>query len=425
MRFRGPSAPPDSLGNWALGRNSADAYVLRKGDSWVLGTSKVDRTISLAGGRLFTNSWKDKTNARELLPKGAAAEELRLAVNEQKVSGNSGGWVLITASDRILAHGEVQLDITVRRGGLEATKSYVVYPGSSVIREWMSIKNVGSTPLRISEPGFLNLTARLGAPESVDFHWMTGAENQPDSWQLKTEVLKLGKTREFDSYDPLGGTAEGNFIGDGVLVRVMLNDRQVWPTGGWQRMEGNFIGTQWAYLANAAATVPLEATAEVEVGDKLSFIVNKFGTPTADTTVFDPTIAYADGETHRAADEFSDEQGKYGWRYQCLEGGDERPGDSNYSGFWRSNPQYVNLFYQSANNQWRKLGGAGADALFIGPAEMHPGDGQGVARVWLAHPSLAEFISPRRSSIPGIPRFLEAAVTSGQARAPTRRGWRC
>ena len=64
-----------------------------------------------------------------------------------------------------------------------------------------------------------------------------------------------------------------------VLVRVMLNNRQVWPTGGWRRMEGNSIGTQWPYVANAAAVVPMEATAEVEAGDRLSFIVNKVRDP--------------------------------------------------------------------------------------------------------------------------------------------------
>ena len=211
----------------ALSLTSKDAYVIRQGDAWTLGTVKVERTLKLADGKFFTDGWKDKTSGRELLPAGTVADELSAVIDGQKVLGTSGGWKLMDAKERTLAQGEIQLDIRLRSDSLEVTKSYVVYPGSSIIREWVSFKNVGTGPLRVSEPGFLNLTTEPGPPQSVDFHWMTGGENQPGSWTLKTEKLKAGKIREFDSYDPFGGTAEGNFLGDGVLAKVLVNDRQV------------------------------------------------------------------------------------------------------------------------------------------------------------------------------------------------------
>ena len=53
-----------------LSLNSKDAYVIRKGGSWTLGTAKVKRTIRLADGKFFTDAWEDKTNGRDLLPRG-------------------------------------------------------------------------------------------------------------------------------------------------------------------------------------------------------------------------------------------------------------------------------------------------------------------------------------------------------------------
>ena len=165
----------------ALGGVSQDAYVQRKGDTWTLGTLKVERTVGLQAGRFVTTSWKNKVSGRELISAGTLSEELRLGVDGHEVSGKEGGWRLVGAQDHILAEGEIQLDITLRRETLEATKSFVVYPGSSIIREWVSFKNVGTEVLNISDPGFLNLTASVGGARAVDFDWMTGGENRPGS----------------------------------------------------------------------------------------------------------------------------------------------------------------------------------------------------------------------------------------------------
>jgi len=373
-----------SLGPSAWGGTSQDAYVRRTGDTWILGTVKVERTVALQGGHFVTTSWKNKVTGRQLIPSGTVSDELRAGVDGQEVSGTGSNWQLIEAQDHTLTQGEIQLDVTLQQGSLEATKSFVVYPGSSIIREWVRFKNAGSAALTISDPGFLNFTARVGESGVVDFDWMTGGENRPGSWMLKTEKLQTGKARAFDSSDPFGGTAEGNFAGDGVLARVMLNDRQVWPTGGWQGASGNYIGTLWDYVANATESRPLDASIDVARGDKLLFILNKYGTPASDETSFDPVITYDDGESHRASTEFGNQQGQNGWWYQYFDGGSPRAGVSNFAGYWRSNPQFVDLVYEFSNAKWRKPGDSGPDAMFIGADRMHPGNGPGVARVWVA-----------------------------------------
>jgi hypothetical protein len=168
-----------------LAETSQDAYITTHGTEWTLGSASVEMTIALRNGMLVTTGFKNKANGHELAP-----------------SDSTGPWTLVDARTSKLKQGEFQLDLTLRQEGLAETKSYVVYPGSSVIRQWAELKNVGSVPLKVSDPEFLNFSARLGDPASVDFDWMTGGDNAHGSWVLKTEKLIADKPRNFDSNYP-------------------------------------------------------------------------------------------------------------------------------------------------------------------------------------------------------------------------------
>ncbi len=178
--------------------------------SWMLETDKVQRLIVLEDGSLFTQSWTDRSNGRELLG-GRKADELAVVVDGKEVTGVAGGWTLVSDRSDRQKDGSVEFDLTLRRGDLQVTKSYLTYPGSSIIREGVTFKNVGSHDLTIEDPRFLSATADLGRFNSLDFYWMTGGENQLGSWVLKTETFQAGKTRNFDSYDPFPGAAASKF----------------------------------------------------------------------------------------------------------------------------------------------------------------------------------------------------------------------
>jgi hypothetical protein len=208
----------------------------------------------------------------------------------------------------------------------------VVHPGSSIISQWTTFVNAGDRPLTIVEPGFLTESLRPGDPGQLDFHWMTGGENQPGSWMLKTEKLTSAKPRTFDSYEPFPGAPAVAFPGDGINAKVLLNGKQVWPGNGWQ------------YVPNATVSVPVDFRLEVAAGDKLTFLVNMNGNIGWDTTAFDPAIKYDDGETHVASAEFSDKQGQHGWRYQYIEGG--KP---------------IDLVYYPQPRQWRGRSASGCE----------------------------------------------------------------
>ena len=160
------------------------AAVEHKGPDWILKTDKVRRVVTLEGGRLFTSRWQDLASGRQLLGERDRSEDLA-----------GEGWTLVGASERKQANGSFEFSVKVRRGGLEAAKTYVLYPGSSIIRERVKLSNAGTEALKIEEPQFLNTRVRLGGRDSVDFHWMTGGYNHLGSWVLRTETLPADKSR--------------------------------------------------------------------------------------------------------------------------------------------------------------------------------------------------------------------------------------
>ena len=335
------------------------ADIVQHGNQWTLRTSRMERVIALENGRLVLQRFTDRTTGRELVARGVVAEEFlppEAGVTEGQ-KGSGGEWRLLGSKKSSLPQGERQLDITLQRDALQVTKSYLLYPDSSIVREWVTFKNTGTVPLPIREPCFLNLTVQPGAGQSPDFSWMSGGDNQPGSWNLKTESLNAAKPRKFDSYEPFPAEMVGaqTFLGDGIDARVLVNGQQVWPATGWQQ------------VSNATVRVPFEFNADVQPGDKLVFLVNMRGSIGYDTTAFDPTIAYADGETHTASKEFGEQQGKNGWRYQYLENGG-----------------FIDLVYYPNPKQWRKEKDNATGTPFVGVGDQHPDSGQDAARVWTA-----------------------------------------
>src|ERR1700722_13513803 len=171
---------------------------------WKLTSARVQRILVLEGGRFFTRSWIDRTTGRDL-QSGMTADELGLTVNGKELTGLSGGWSLVSESTSQKKDGSSELDLTLRHGDMEATKSYVTYPASSILREWVTFKNVGSASMIVVDPHFLHTTSRIADLKSLDFYWMTGGENRADSWLLKTEAFQTNQSRNFDSYDAFPG----------------------------------------------------------------------------------------------------------------------------------------------------------------------------------------------------------------------------
>ena len=335
-------------------QQAGDAYLKRDGTSWTLGTCRVQKVVVLEDGKFLQRSYKAGPTGIELVPKGGSDEFAFSLGDGGTVTSSSGGWKFVGSKRTDLRQGELQLDITLERDSLQVAKSYVIYPGSSIIREWLTFRNTGPAPVKVVEPTFLSLVAKTGGPLATEFHWMIGGASTTGSWKLITETLQAGKPRKFDSYEsfPFAALGPQQFPGDGVNAKILRNDKQVWPDKGW------------AYSANATVKLPFDATVDVAAGDKLVFLVNMNANIFYDRTAFDPTIRYGDGETHTASKEFSSEQGKNGWRYQYLENG-----------------RLIDLVYYDV---WRKRQDNATGTPFVGVGDQHPDAGQDAARVWTA-----------------------------------------
>ena len=89
-----------------------DAYVRADTASlpdakWVLGTSRMERTLTLAGGRFLLTSFLNKaTNPPKEYVQTGASPEFSAMVNGEICSGAKGGWNLDTWSTENLPQGE-------------------------------------------------------------------------------------------------------------------------------------------------------------------------------------------------------------------------------------------------------------------------------------------------------------------------------
>jgi hypothetical protein len=201
-----------------------DAYIRHEDNTWKMGTAGMERTVALEGGRFVLKSFLNKQTGLEMVPKGGAGDEFSFATEKdgERVSGASGGWSLVDSHEAKLKNGELQLDIALRRENHEVTKSYVIHPETSVIREWITVRNAGNKPVRLVDPGFLNIAARLGKSADLDFHWMTGGACIPGSLDLQSEKLSA-TPRVFDSYDEF--PIKHAPLGDGIKARILHNDK--------------------------------------------------------------------------------------------------------------------------------------------------------------------------------------------------------
>lgn len=338
--------------------SSGDAYVSSTGTSWKMGSSKVKKTVAFSKGRFFGVTWTDKISGNTLIPQEVQTEEffLMLGSNENRISSIGEGWNLMDTKTRKLSDKTLELKVVLQRETLMVRKFYIIHPGSSIIREWCEIANAGDEPIRVINPGFLSFSAQMGNPATLDFNWMTGAENQSGSWMLKTERLQAGSSREFDSYDAFPTSAEiKQFAGDGVKLKVMLNDRKLWPE------------KDWMHIANAESQVAYDISADVVAGDRLVFIVNAKNDDGWDSTTLDPVITTEDGVRHQASAGLSESQGGNQWGYE-----------------WEQNGTFKEMVFNPALSQWQREDDRGTDRPLIRSAIVHPDFAANAVRVWTA-----------------------------------------
>ncbi|THF76737.1 glycosyl hydrolase family 28 protein [Cohnella fermenti] len=138
--------------------------------------------------------------------------------------------------------------------------------------------------------------------------------------------------------------------GDGVRIKIMKNNTQLWPATGWQAIAAtDRLGVQFGIIENVA------------VGDFIYIVVNKNGTDSYDTTVLDAMITYK--PVYNASTDFLSYQGGWNWNY--LQG---------------NAASYTSMSWNATDRTWR---GTNTWNLIHDGGLMHP-DADDTVRAWTA-----------------------------------------
>ena len=138
-------------------------------------------------------------------------------------------------------------------------------------------------------------------------------------------------------------------VGDGVNLKILMNDVQIWPKKGW------------AHSKHSTDRCHHDFNANVSVGDRLYFLVNMNQGMRSDSTYWNPVITYEDGTTYQASKGFSGTQGVNRWEYQYTEAG-----------------KYGNLVYDKRYKTWRH-----GRFPSLNSSKQHPGHGIDCVRVFV------------------------------------------
>ena len=128
-------------------------------------------------------------------------------------------------------------------------------------------------------------------------------------------------------------------VGDGVNLKILKNDEQIWPKEGWAHSKHSADRRHHDFMANVSA------------GDNLYFLVNMNHGIRSDSTYWNPVITYEDGTKYQASKGFSATQGVNGWKYQ-----------------YRESEKFGNLVYDKRYKTWRH-----GRFPSLNSAKQHPG----------------------------------------------------
>ena len=377
-----------------------DAYATAGANqcSWTIGTAATEKVLTFSGGTYTLTSFKNKlaSPVREYVDAGQTSAEVRFDWDGTTITGATPGWSCSSgsAAARTLGGESVlQLDVTIARSGLAVTKHYVVYPSTSVIREWTDYRNTDSSAHRLTRPSFLEQHVMGDETADTTLRWMSGARSVSGSWELRSNPLSRTYARTFDSYDSwlCSENASGvpdwtdiaSYSGSGYLGMREWHDTSggyVWP-GAQHPGPGNATARAWT--APRAGTVDISGRAakmntagngvivkitkngtpiwgartiagsdttgiatnvsgvSVAAGDVIRFEIANNGDWTSDATSWDPTVAYSGGgASYTASSGFSSTQGANQWRYQDFGGASACP----VAGFAETSTNYVPFF---------------------------------------------------------------------------------
>ncbi len=130
---------------------SHDAYarIDEQTGTLVIGTTNVEEKVQLTHGDFLLKSFQNRITHREYIADGSLSDEFRVTVNGKTLTGAGGGWTWVGAAAKVLTQGEIEATVRLQSQLLEVEKHYVVFPNTSIIRQWVVFKNRSEDPLTL------------------------------------------------------------------------------------------------------------------------------------------------------------------------------------------------------------------------------------------------------------------------------------
>ena len=210
----------------------------------------------------------------------APSEEIRLGLDGEEITGLSGGWSLVREAAHKLAQGEVQLDLTLSNQRIEVTKHYVAFPGTPLIREWMSIRNISAQSLKLDDPAFMQARVLGSGAKGWNLYYITGGGPYRGSQLLKKETIGPDYQHEFDSHangETAGYTAYTVYL---PLIALHNPSSNVGLMMGW-----DYLG-HWTARVGNYGSGPFELSLQVSGYEKTLEPNSAIETPHAFLGVF-------------------------------------------------------------------------------------------------------------------------------------------
>lgn len=256
---------------------SGDGYIRREGNEWIVGTSGVERRVRLESGHLNLFSLRNKLTGQEYQDAGAAPAEIRFVADGEDVSASGWHWKLRGEQAAPAAQGTLQLDLELESASIRVTKHYVVYPHTSVIREWLTLENISSKAVRINSVDFLHTRLLGSIAQDLQFNYVTGGGNYNGSQLLKTEPMNPAYRRTLDSNR---GVQPGNYSSFLPLIFLLNRTRAEGIAVGW-----DYLG-HWRFEIRDQDGLPLNMSLELAGFTKNLEPGKKIETPKAFVATF-------------------------------------------------------------------------------------------------------------------------------------------
>ena len=256
---------------------SGDGYIRREGNEWIVGTSSVERRVRLDGGQLELVSLRNKLTGREYQDAATPPAEISFLADGQDVSASGWHWELRDERAVQASQGALQLDIQLESTSLRVTKHYVVYPNTSLIREWLTLENSSANSVRLSRVDFFHTRVLTSIAQDLQFNYLTGGGNYNGSQLLKTEPMSPTYQRALDSN---GGVQPGNYSSFLPLVFLLNRTTTDGVAIGW-----DYLG-HWRFKIGDQDGAPLDMSLELAGFEKDLMPGAKIETPKAFLATF-------------------------------------------------------------------------------------------------------------------------------------------